>query len=69
MWKRVLLTLTAGGLVLGSAACGEEEPAAGGVNLDGKKVASMADYGVGKPSPRPTRVRSRRSWPRARSCR
>lgn len=48
MWKRALLTLAAGSLVLGSAACSDEETPAAAVNLDGKKVAAMADYQVGQ---------------------
>jgi putative aldouronate transport system substrate-binding protein len=46
-WKRTLLTAVAGSLVVSLAACSEEDPATGGVNLDGKKTASMADYKVG----------------------
>ncbi|MEJ2853259.1 MULTISPECIES: ABC transporter substrate-binding protein [unclassified Saccharothrix] len=48
-WKRTLLTAVAGSLVVSLAACSEEDPDAGGVNLDGKKTASMADYKVGTP--------------------
>lgn len=47
-WKRTLLTLVAGSLVVGSAACSDEGDAAGGVvDLEGKKTASMADYRAG----------------------
>ncbi|WP_447007828.1 extracellular solute-binding protein [Saccharothrix isguenensis] len=46
-WKRTLLTLVAGSLVVSVAACSEEEPAAAGVSLDGKKVAAMTDYKAG----------------------
>ncbi|XVV00907.1 extracellular solute-binding protein [Actinosynnema sp. CA-248983] len=46
-WKRTLLTLAAGSLVVGLAACGDEVDTAGGVDLDGKKTASMADYKAG----------------------
>ncbi|MFI9812580.1 ABC transporter substrate-binding protein [Saccharothrix variisporea] len=46
-WKRTLLTAVAGSLVVSLAACSEEDPDAGGVNLDGKKTASMADYKAG----------------------
>lgn len=47
-WKRTLLTLVAGSLVVSVAACSEEGADPGsGVNLDGKKTASMADYKAG----------------------
>ncbi|KOX14451.1 sugar ABC transporter substrate-binding protein [Saccharothrix sp. NRRL B-16348] len=47
-WKRTLLTAVAGSLVVSLAACSEEgADAGGGVNLDGKKTASMADYKTG----------------------
>ena len=47
-WKRTLLTLAAGSLVVSVAACSEEGADPGsGVNLDGKKTASMTDYQVG----------------------
>lgn len=46
-WKRTLLTLVAGSLVVSVAACSEEDPAATGPDLDGKKVAAMTDYKAG----------------------
>ncbi|WP_033440481.1 ABC transporter substrate-binding protein [Saccharothrix sp. NRRL B-16314] len=46
-WKRTLLTLVAGSLVVSVAACSEEDPASTGVDLDGKKVAAMAEYKAG----------------------
>ncbi|NUT51642.1 MAG: extracellular solute-binding protein [Saccharothrix sp.] len=48
MVKRALLALTAGGLVLSTAACTEGDGAAGAADLDGKRVAAMADYRVGQ---------------------
>ncbi|ONI84674.1 sugar ABC transporter substrate-binding protein [Saccharothrix sp. ALI-22-I] len=46
-WKRTLLTLVAGSLVVGTAACSDDSTGAGGVDLEGKKVAAMADYKAG----------------------
>ncbi|HWO62119.1 MAG TPA: extracellular solute-binding protein [Umezawaea sp.] len=46
-WNRVLSALTAAGLVVGLAACSEEEGTSGGVDLAGKKVAAMTDYKAG----------------------
>ncbi|WP_447008638.1 extracellular solute-binding protein [Saccharothrix sp. DSM 118769] len=48
MWKRTLLTLTAGSLLLGTVACSEEDTPSGAVNLDGKRVGAMADFAEGK---------------------
>lgn len=48
-WKRALSTAAASGLLLGVAACGGEEATGEGTaNLDGKKVAAMADYAAGR---------------------
>jgi putative aldouronate transport system substrate-binding protein len=46
-WKRTLLTLVAGSLVVGTAACSDDGAGAEAVNLDGKKVAAMTDYKAG----------------------
>lgn len=47
-WKRALLTLAAGSLVVSVAACSEDGgESGGGVSLDGKKTASMADFKAG----------------------
>ncbi|WP_158845999.1 ABC transporter substrate-binding protein [Saccharothrix deserti] len=46
-WKRTLLTLVAGSLVVGTAACSDDSTGAGGVDLEGKKVAAMAEYKAG----------------------
>ncbi len=46
-WNRLLATTAAAGLVVGLAACSEEEGTSTGVNLDGKKVAAMAEYKAG----------------------
>ncbi|HEX6346907.1 extracellular solute-binding protein [Umezawaea sp.] len=46
-WNRLTTALAAAGLVVGLAACSEGEGASGGVDLDGKRVASMTDYKEG----------------------
>ncbi|MFD9740830.1 extracellular solute-binding protein [Umezawaea sp. NPDC059074] len=46
-WKGLLAAVTAAGLVAGGTACSGDEGASGGVNLDGKKVAAMADFKAG----------------------
>ncbi|MEO6083035.1 MAG: extracellular solute-binding protein [Umezawaea sp.] len=46
-WQRTLLTLVAGSLVVGVAACSDDGEGAAAVNLDGKKVAAMSDFKAG----------------------
>ncbi|WP_033433808.1 extracellular solute-binding protein [Saccharothrix syringae] len=47
MRKQALLALAATGLALGATACGDDGTG-GAVDLDGKKVAAMADYRAGQ---------------------
>ncbi|MFC6091844.1 extracellular solute-binding protein [Saccharothrix lopnurensis] len=47
-WKRALLALAAGSLVLGTAACSDDPATEGAVDLGGKKVAAMADLKAGQ---------------------
>jgi putative aldouronate transport system substrate-binding protein len=46
-WKRRLLALVAGSLVVSLAACSDEGADAGAVNLDGKRVGAMPEYKAG----------------------
>ncbi|MEU4740995.1 extracellular solute-binding protein [Actinosynnema sp. NPDC023658] len=47
-WKRTFATVVAGGLVFGSAACSDDPTSEDAIDLDGKKVAAMADYKAGQ---------------------
>lgn len=47
-WKRTLLTLVAGGLVVSLAACSDDGAGGSAVNLDGKRVGAMSDYQAGQ---------------------
>jgi putative aldouronate transport system substrate-binding protein len=46
-WKRTLLTLVAGSLVVGLVACSDDGESAAAINLDGKKVAAMSNFKAG----------------------